>query len=121
MAGRSRGGGAVWGLAPLPGGTPLADHRRSGENRGVEVRPLPLFARRSRATLANLKTFSLLGIDAVPVEVDVSPAGLPKTVLGGKRATGPVTPDGADESLGKELAPWSSERVVTTPFFPSGD
>ncbi len=35
--------------------------------------------------LAKLKTFSLLGIDAVPVEVevDVSPAGLPKTVLVG--------------------------------------
>jgi len=35
--------------------------------------------------LAKLKTFSLLGIDAAPVEVevDVSPAGLPKTVLVG--------------------------------------
>jgi magnesium chelatase family protein len=35
--------------------------------------------------LAKLKTFSLLGIDALPVEVevDVSPAGLPKTVLAG--------------------------------------
>ena len=35
--------------------------------------------------LAKLKTFSLLGIDALPVEVevDVSPAGLPKTVLVG--------------------------------------
>jgi magnesium chelatase family protein len=35
--------------------------------------------------LAKLNTFSLLGIDAVPVEVevDVSPAGLPKTVLVG--------------------------------------
>ena len=33
--------------------------------------------------LAKLKTFSLLGIDALPVEVevDVSPAGLPKMVL----------------------------------------
>jgi len=33
--------------------------------------------------LAKLKTLSLLGIDALPVEVevDVSPAGLPKTVL----------------------------------------
>ena len=33
--------------------------------------------------LAKLKTFSLLGIDALPVEVevDLSPAGLPKTVL----------------------------------------
>jgi magnesium chelatase family protein len=35
--------------------------------------------------LAKFKTFSLLGIDALPVEVevDVSPAGLPKTVLVG--------------------------------------
>ena len=35
--------------------------------------------------LAKLRTFSLLGIDALPVEVevDVSPAGLPKTVLVG--------------------------------------
>jgi magnesium chelatase family protein len=33
--------------------------------------------------LAKLKTFSLLGIDALPVEVEVhvSPAGLPKTLL----------------------------------------
>jgi hypothetical protein len=30
--------------------------------------------------LAKLKTFSPLGIDALPVEVDVSPAGLPKTL-----------------------------------------
>ncbi len=35
--------------------------------------------------LAKLNTFSLLGIDALPVEVevDVSPAGLPKTILVG--------------------------------------
>src|SRR5512137_1853505 len=35
--------------------------------------------------LAKLKTFSLLGIDALPVEVevDVSPAAMPKTVLVG--------------------------------------
>ncbi|BBO32543.1 magnesium chelatase domain-containing protein [Lacipirellula parvula] len=35
--------------------------------------------------LAKLHTFSLLGIDALPVEVevDVSPAALPKTVLVG--------------------------------------
>jgi magnesium chelatase family protein len=33
--------------------------------------------------LAKLKTFTLVGIDAVPVEVDVSPAGLPKVVLVG--------------------------------------
>ncbi len=35
--------------------------------------------------LAKLQTFSLLGIDALPVEVevDVSPGALPKTVLVG--------------------------------------
>ena len=35
--------------------------------------------------LAKLKTFSLVGIDALPVEVevDVSPAGLPKMILVG--------------------------------------
>lgn len=33
--------------------------------------------------LAKLRTFSLLGIDALPVEVDASPAGLPKTLLVG--------------------------------------
>ncbi|HOA53039.1 MAG TPA: magnesium chelatase domain-containing protein, partial [Thermogutta sp.] len=35
--------------------------------------------------LAKLKTFTLLGIDALPVvvEVDVSPSGLPKTVIVG--------------------------------------
>lgn len=39
--------------------------------------------------LAKLKTFSLLGIDALPVEVevDVSPAGLPKNVLLGSVLT----------------------------------
>jgi len=39
----------------------------------------------NRNMLAKLKTFSLLGIDALPVEVevDVSPAGLPKVVLVG--------------------------------------
>jgi hypothetical protein len=31
--------------------------------------------------LAKLETYSLLCIDALPVEVDVSPAGLPKNVL----------------------------------------
>jgi magnesium chelatase family protein len=38
-----------------------------------------------RAMLAKLKTSSLLGIDALPVEVevDVSPSGLAKTVLVG--------------------------------------
>jgi magnesium chelatase family protein len=33
--------------------------------------------------LAKLKTFLLLGIEALPVEVDVSPGALPKTVLVG--------------------------------------
>lgn len=35
--------------------------------------------------LARLRTFSLVGIDAVPVdvEVDVSPVALPKTILVG--------------------------------------
>ena len=35
--------------------------------------------------LAKFKTFALVGIEAVPVEVevDVSPSGLPKTVLVG--------------------------------------
>ncbi len=39
----------------------------------------------SSSMLAKLKTFSLLGIDALPVEVevDVSPAGLPKMILVG--------------------------------------
>jgi magnesium chelatase family protein len=39
--------------------------------------------------LAKLKTFSLLGIDALPVEVevDVSSAGLPKTVWVGTEST----------------------------------
>ena len=41
--------------------------------------------------LAKLKTFSLVGIDAlaVEVEVDVSPAGLPKTVIVGPFVTYP--------------------------------
>ena len=34
--------------------------------------------------LAKLFTFSLLGIEAVPVEVDVSSAALPKTILVGR-------------------------------------
>ena len=39
--------------------------------------------------LAKLNTFSLLGIDTLPVEVevDVSPAGLPKTMLVGSKVT----------------------------------
>lgn len=47
--------------------------------------------------LAKLKTFALLGIDAVPVEVqvDVSPAGLPKTVLVGTEFTVTTAPGGA--------------------------
>ena len=48
----------------------------------------PTISRRERETntmLAKLRTFALLGIDALPVEVevDVSPAGLPKVVLVG--------------------------------------
>ena len=48
---------------------------------------LSLGAVGDRSMLAKLKTFSLLGIDALPVEVevDVSPSGLPKTVLVGTR------------------------------------
>lgn len=39
----------------------------------------------ARLMLAKLQTFSLLGIEALPVEVevDVSPSALPKTVLVG--------------------------------------
>ena len=39
----------------------------------------------ARQMLAKLHTFSLLGIDALPVdvEVDVSPGALPKTILVG--------------------------------------
>ena len=33
--------------------------------------------------LVKLKTFSLLGIDAVPVEVDCADIGMPKTILVG--------------------------------------
>ncbi|HEY3395722.1 MAG TPA: magnesium chelatase domain-containing protein [Lacipirellulaceae bacterium] len=41
--------------------------------------------KQARSMLAKLHTFSLLGIDALPVEVevDVSPGALPKTVLVG--------------------------------------
>jgi hypothetical protein len=44
--------------------------------------------------LAKLKTFSLLGIEALPVEVevDVSPSGLPKTVLVGTELTVAIAP-----------------------------
>jgi hypothetical protein len=47
--------------------------------------PTPSQRERGLRMLAKLKTFSLVGIDALPVEVevDVSPAGLPKTVLVG--------------------------------------
>lgn len=40
---------------------------------------------RSGGLLAKLKTFSLLGIEAMPVEVevDVSPRAMPKTILVG--------------------------------------
>ncbi len=46
---------------------------------------LAFAVRRALAMLAQLRTFSLLGIEALPVdvEVDVSPAALPKTVLVG--------------------------------------
>src|ERR1700746_814118 len=43
----------------------------------------PYFCR-SRRMLAKLNTFALVGIDAVPVEVEVdASAGLPKTILVG--------------------------------------
>jgi len=50
-----------------------------------EVCHRPDLAGDSVPMLAKLNTFSLLGIEAVPVEVevDVSPSGLPKTVLVG--------------------------------------
>src|SRR5579863_4879397 len=53
------------------------------------IRPLAIrslqSARAIRLMLAQLRTFSLLGIEALPVdvEVDVSPGALPKTVLVG--------------------------------------
>ena len=52
--------------------------------------------------LAKLRTFSLLGIDAVPVEVevDVSPGALPKTVLVGL----PEAAVKAQEEMEKENA-----------------
>ncbi len=47
--------------------------------------PLPAGEGDESSMLAKLKTFSLVGIDALPVEVevDVSPSGLPKQVLVG--------------------------------------
>jgi magnesium chelatase family protein len=57
--------------------------------------------------LAKLKTFSLLGIDALPVEVevDVSPAGLPKTVL-----------VGLPEAAVKESTPRVERAIVNSGF-----
>ncbi len=45
----------------------------------------PSLLRRSSTMLAKLSTYSLLGIDALPVdvEVDISPGALPKTILVG--------------------------------------
>jgi magnesium chelatase family protein len=69
---------------------------QGGHSRGVDVFVAARLRGRTRDSkiaaegklvkmLAKLKTFSLLGIDAVPVEVevDVSPGALPKTVLVG--------------------------------------
>jgi magnesium chelatase family protein len=57
--------------------------------------------------LAKLKTFSLLGIDALPVEVevDVSPAGLPKTIL-----------VGLPEAAVKESTPRVERAIVNSGF-----
>jgi hypothetical protein len=54
----------------------------SAEAEGLSHVPVPRKGA-ARPMLAKLNTFSLLGIEALPVEVevDVSPAGLPKTVL----------------------------------------
>src|SRR5512142_3187763 len=51
----------------------------------IAISVLPGVPAEAPPMLAKLKTFSLVGIDALPVEVevDVSPAGLPKTVLVG--------------------------------------
>ena len=61
-------------------------------------RPLLCSSRRGldQNMLAKLRTFSLLGIDALPVEVDVSPSGLPKTVLVGKNRPLGIMPQQAD-------------------------
>ena len=63
--------------------------------------------------LASLRTFSLLGIDAIPVdvEVDVATGGLPKTIL-----------VGLPEAAVRE----STHRVpgqfrISTPTAPGGD
>jgi hypothetical protein len=52
--------------------------------------------------LAKLKTFSLLGIEAIPVEVevDVSPSGLPKTVIVGTKLADCQAARGPDQKLG---------------------
>ncbi len=55
-------------------------------NRDNSVRPSSgVSARSAQSMLAKLHTFSLLGIDALPVEVevDVSPGAIPKTILVG--------------------------------------
>ena len=55
-------------------------------NRDNSVRPSSgVPAPRTQPMLAKLQTFSLLGIDALPVEVevDVSPGAIPKTILVG--------------------------------------
>src|SRR5438874_1432082 len=57
--------------------------------------------------LAKLRTFSLLGIDALPVEVevDVSPGALPKTIL-----------VGLPEAAGKESIPRLERALVNSGF-----
>ena len=60
--------------------------RQGSEGSWARPSPWPSPGGRGDAImLAKLKTFALVGIDALPVEVevDVSPAGLPKTVLVG--------------------------------------
>ncbi len=66
---------------------PSPSSKAFDSNRPATQRPLPeaSFGPRHGGVLAKLKTFSLLGIDAVPVEVevDVSPRAMPKTILVG--------------------------------------
>ncbi len=66
--------------------------------------------------LAKLKTFSLAGIDALPVEVevDVSPAGLPKTVLVG-------LPEAAVKESTHRVEARDSKLRLPTPAEPRGD
>jgi hypothetical protein len=71
-----------------------------------EVCRRPDLAGDSVPMLAKLNAFSLLGIEAVPVEVevDVSPSGLARPALGlPPRALPPVGPLGI---------PWCSERMT---------